>query len=409
MIEKIKLIKFDTQFNHFLIKNDVDIFFLSNLDYNNYVSKKTNISCNDFQKIIDVANNKKIKKTDINSIEKNILKLTSVFRKNKNLYLSYPSESIYFCIESILLYFNKNFNKINDFVIETATQSFIFIKTNVNVYNLIIKYKKSKSIEYKIYVDHEEKCVFINKKQKNKIYSEFFKIFEENKIEVYEMQEYLKITLKDWIKSKIKKYKINNIIVKKIESFIDEYSLITNQKENYKNKPTKLIIIDDKENVYCVFNFLIHYNEDLSFNWGFDYIGIKKLNNNEIIVYEYDDNILEKIIDKTIGCKKIIFLEEEMYFNDVLKHYVNAPKNKKIYQSGGIIIGKSHEEGGVKALVSEEYEVYLEGGEAIINKKTVADERKYICYGRPIEILSDLNKKGGGEDFYPSEACRIVN
>ena len=409
MNEKLKLINLDTKFNHFILKNDIDIFFLSKLDYDKYVYKKTKISCNEFKKIINAYKRKKINKSEINSIEKNLLKLASIFVKNKNIYLSYPSESIYFCLESIFLDFDKNFYSIKDFVIETPNQSLIFVKKNLNVYKLFVKYKKSKTIEYCLFIDHEEKCVFVNKKQKNKIYSEFYKIFQEKRIELYEMQEYLKILLKDNIIKKIKKYKINNKVVKKLINFIEEHHLINNNNEEYKYKPIKLIIIDNQNNIYPIFNFLINYNEDLSFEYGFDYIKIEKNKNGKIIIYEYNDNIFDKIIiEKTIECKKIIFFEKELYFDDIIKNYINNKKIKKIFQSGGIVQGKSHEEGGVKTLVSEEYEIYLEGGEAIINKNTVADEKRYICYGKPIEILSDLNEKGGGEDFFPSDACKII-
>ena len=46
-------------------------------------------------------------------------------------------------------------------------------------------------------------------------------------------------------------------------------------------------------------------------------------------------------------------------------------KNKKHKQEGGLLIGPSHEEGGIGAVVSGGEEVELEGGEYIINAQTV--------------------------------------
>ena len=46
-------------------------------------------------------------------------------------------------------------------------------------------------------------------------------------------------------------------------------------------------------------------------------------------------------------------------------------KNKKHKQEGGLLVGPSHEEGGIGAVVSGGEEVELEGGEYIINAQTV--------------------------------------
>lgn len=62
------------------------------------------------------------------------------------------------------------------------------------------------------------------------------------------------------------------------------------------------------------------------------------------------------------------------------------------FESGGIIQGRSHAQGGVPALVGGRTAIELEGGEAIINKRAVANPMYR-------SILSDINSSTGGVRF----------
>lgn len=60
------------------------------------------------------------------------------------------------------------------------------------------------------------------------------------------------------------------------------------------------------------------------------------------------------------------------------------------FEDGGIVEGASHSQGGVKALVGGKNMIELEGGEAIINKRSTAQFKS---------ILSSINQAGGGIKF----------
>ena len=62
---------------------------------------------------------------------------------------------------------------------------------------------------------------------------------------------------------------------------------------------------------------------------------------------------------------------------------------KYAYRSGGMVKGPSHKKGGVKFNVGGEV-VELEGGEAVINKKSTKMFR---------DVLSKINQAGGGVKF----------
>ncbi len=61
----------------------------------------------------------------------------------------------------------------------------------------------------------------------------------------------------------------------------------------------------------------------------------------------------------------------------------------KEYKNGGMVKGPSHKRGGVKFNVGGEV-VELEGGEAVINKKSTKMFR---------DVLSQINQAGGGVRF----------
>ena len=68
---------------------------------------------------------------------------------------------------------------------------------------------------------------------------------------------------------------------------------------------------------------------------------------------------------------------------------------------GGFTKGPSHAEGGIKMTVkSTGQQIEVEGGEGIINKKSMADNRRYKVEGTPRQIASAINTiDGNGVDF----------
>ena len=68
---------------------------------------------------------------------------------------------------------------------------------------------------------------------------------------------------------------------------------------------------------------------------------------------------------------------------------------------GGFTKGPSHADGGIPMTVkSTGQKIEVEGGEAIINKKSMSDNRKYKVEGTPREIASAINEiDGNGVSF----------
>lgn len=68
---------------------------------------------------------------------------------------------------------------------------------------------------------------------------------------------------------------------------------------------------------------------------------------------------------------------------------------------GGFTKGPSHADGGIPMTVkSTGQKIEVEGGEAIINKKSMADDRKFKVEGTPREIASAINEiDGNGISF----------
>jgi len=72
-------------------------------------------------------------------------------------------------------------------------------------------------------------------------------------------------------------------------------------------------------------------------------------------------------------------------------------------KEGGLFVGQSHSDGGIKAYnVSTQQPIEVEGGEVIITKKAVDDGEKREFEGEMLtnkEILSRINESGGGVSF----------
>ena len=70
---------------------------------------------------------------------------------------------------------------------------------------------------------------------------------------------------------------------------------------------------------------------------------------------------------------------------------------------GELLKGRSHAEGGIPVKVANSRMVEMEGGEGVINKRSMASEKKYSFQGKKMttcEIVSELNqKKGDGVAF----------
>jgi hypothetical protein len=84
-------------------------------------------------------------------------------------------------------------------------------------------------------------------------------------------------------------------------------------------------------------------------------------------------------------------------------------KNVKDYFShgsgnvGGVLVGKRHSEGGIKAVnKSTNQPLEMEGGEVVITRNAVSDNQKREFEGKMMtnrEILSKINESGGGVSF----------
>lgn len=74
----------------------------------------------------------------------------------------------------------------------------------------------------------------------------------------------------------------------------------------------------------------------------------------------------------------------------------------RMFGSGGKLNGPSHSENNGMPVVNPktgETQAFLEGGEGIVNKRSMADNNVYTVTGTPGQIASRINKIGGGIDF----------
>ena len=71
--------------------------------------------------------------------------------------------------------------------------------------------------------------------------------------------------------------------------------------------------------------------------------------------------------------------------------------------AGGLLVGNRHSEGGIKAVnKSTDQPLEMEGGEVVITRKAVSDDKKRMFEGKMLtnrEILSKINESGGGVSF----------
>ena len=74
---------------------------------------------------------------------------------------------------------------------------------------------------------------------------------------------------------------------------------------------------------------------------------------------------------------------------------------------GGLLVGNSHANGGIK-IETPEGKIEAEGGEVIINKRAMALDEEYVCSGTPKEITSKVNELQGGVSWSETGTCRLV-
>jgi hypothetical protein len=81
-------------------------------------------------------------------------------------------------------------------------------------------------------------------------------------------------------------------------------------------------------------------------------------------------------------------------------------KNEVVHKSGkvgGMLVGQRHSEGGIKAInKSTGQPLEMEGGEVVITRNAVSDDKKRMFEGKMMtnrEILSKINESGGGVSF----------
>lgn len=85
----------------------------------------------------------------------------------------------------------------------------------------------------------------------------------------------------------------------------------------------------------------------------------------------------------------------------------------KYYANGGLAYGNSHAKGGMPMVVkSTGQEIEIEGGEGVVNKKTMQMTKKVTLNGEkmtPCEAVSELNEMGGGVEFKCEDVKEILD
>jgi hypothetical protein len=198
------------------------------------------------------------------------------------------------------------------------------------------------------------------------------------------------------------------------ESWTDE----EDDNENRKNKTKYYFKADDKKMYSATF-------------WGEDLISV----NSDTVRYEAIDNpkmkeggeLSQEVTCHNCGwhwntneseeydkyvCHKCGFDNKLFYSNNIMEKggQINAddPKIKSeiVHKSGkvgGLLVGKRHSEGGIKAInKSNNSPLEMEGGEVVITRNAVSDDTKREFEGEMLtnrQILSKINEGGGGVSF----------
>ena len=84
----------------------------------------------------------------------------------------------------------------------------------------------------------------------------------------------------------------------------------------------------------------------------------------------------------------------------------------KMYEKGGLAYGNSHDKGGMPLEVSSTgQKIEIEGGEGVVNKRSMQITKKVDFQGRkltPCEVVSKINEMGGGVKFKCSDVKEII-
>ena len=135
-----------------------------------------------------------------------------------------------------------------------------------------------------------------------------------------------------------------------------------------------------------------------------------------IEVVKYQDEVLDFITDqelKEIMKARFLFLKSLLGKEKIMKkggdvdfNPDGAIKDKIINLSGnngGMLVGKRHSESGIKAInLSTGQPIEMEGGEVVITRDAVSDDKKRSFNGKMLtnrQILSSINESGGGVSF----------
>jgi hypothetical protein len=82
------------------------------------------------------------------------------------------------------------------------------------------------------------------------------------------------------------------------------------------------------------------------------------------------------------------------------------------YNKGGLAYGNSHDKGGMPLKVeSTGQDIEIEGGEGVINKRSMQMNKKLEFQGKqmtPCEIISKINEMGGGVKFKCADVKKII-
>lgn len=113
----------------------------------------------------------------------------------------------------------------------------------------------------------------------------------------------------------------------------------------------------------------------------------------------YEDDAAPQVLSK--GGKMRAMMFGHKYKSGGALHNDEGVKDDA--KEGGLFVGRSHADGGIKAYnVSTQQPIEVEGGEVIITKKAVDDGEKREFEGEMLtnkEILSRINESGGGVSF----------
>jgi 8-oxo-dGTP pyrophosphatase MutT (NUDIX family) len=97
---------------------------------------------------------------------------------------------------------------------------------------------------------------------------------------------------------------------------------------------------------------------------------------------------------------------------DVKSQQFYHKDNVMYFAKGGLAYGNSHDKGGIPIVVkSTGQNIEIEGGEGVINKRSMQMDKKLDFQGKkmtPCEIISKINEMGGGVKFKCADVKEIV-